>query len=153
MFFFRSNLLSEQNLIKLLDSLDGEKEGDQRTNPLYVLERQRNVMRLAPTLQNVWNKLKAIENKSNYVLAEPLHSRIRDTASEIRQNDARYGDNEVSRDIERLFPDASQDFKNLALYLGKHLSFIRQISFIHAVVGVSVQSRVEETTENRCVIQ
>lgn len=118
--FIVDGILKEKELEQFFDKLEGK--GQSNVNP-YKLEQI--MMSQMGSIVSLWEQLRSLDNKS-FKLGDSFKVRMHTSAEEIRQRPV---DLSVAflttspEQIDELFPGASQDFKDLALYLGIYIPF------------------------------
>lgn len=133
--------VSEIHLIGFFDLLEGDKNIDieqkLKEDPCFILKQQIKIMTLSPVIKILWEQLENLENK-HIKLKEPLHTRMKKTAEAVNNSSADPSVEQMtctSQQIEKLFPDASQDFKHLMLYLGGYMAMIGYFNFVASVTN------------------
>ncbi|MFA6302805.1 MAG: hypothetical protein WC627_06700 [Legionella sp.] len=146
--FIMDGMLKETELEQFFDKLEGK--GLSNPNP-YELDNQ--MMSHMGEIVSLWEQLRSIDNK-NFKLGDSLKIRMHTSAEKIRQEPF---DPSVAflttspKQIDELFPGASQDFKDLTLYLG---IYIPLASFAGFKIDLSPSQNPSSSSSNaQAIIQ
>lgn len=116
--FIENGVLNEEELLNFIIVLEGTSSLEWEAEA----ERAYNLVHYAPVINELWHALSMLENK-NITFGPALQTKIEEIVHNIREDFAATNDRAILEmlwsieQIDSLFPDSSNDFKNLAFYI------------------------------------